>query len=212
MKKLSAKSSKSVVLFLIFVLFSFYATGNAVKNLQKSEIKKKIRAVYANYSNALLKTVAQMGGNTGCYYMIADDGTHDTTNCDEFYKTFANNLNVRRYCHGNALADSCLPAYTSYSTEKLCSGFTKDMMNKHDDVFVMADGSSLTVFNVKPDDRRPIFAVDINGAAPPNKAGEDLFSMTIMQKPNGAYFFHSNISHCLPVEKGGIEYLNDIDK
>ena len=85
-------------------------------------------------------------------------------------------------------------------------------MNVYDDAFVMPDGSSLVVFNIKKDERRPIFALDTNGFTTPNQAGEDMFSITIMRNDYGTYYFHPNITNCLHVEKGGIETLNDLYK
>lgn len=212
MRRLAAYNTIFVTLMAVFVLLAFWGVGTAVKNISAKEKNKKFQSIYANYSDALLKTVTQMGGNTGCYYTKSTEGEHDFSNCDEFYKTFVSNLKVQKYCHGNALADGCIPPYKSYITKEKCIGFSKEMMNEHDDAFVMLGGSSVIVFNVKKNDRRPIFAVDINGEANPNNAGEDLFSVTIMRNPHGAYYFHTNVSYCLPVEKGGIEYINDVYK
>ena len=61
------------------------------------------------------------------------------------------------------------------------------------------------MFNTESAKRTPFFAVDVNGPKPPNNAGEDLFTMLIMKNEGGSYYFHTNITYCLPVEKGGIE-------
>lgn len=212
MKKMPAYNFTFILLLTLFVLLVYNASAMALKTVNKKETVKRFQAIYGLYSNALLKTVAQMGGDTGCYYVTDGSKNHNTSNCDEFYKTFVSNLKVQKYCHGNALKDECIPEYETYTDKTRCVGFSEEMMNVYDDAFVMPDGSNIIVFNVTQNDRRPIFAVDTNGFAKPNKAGEDLFSITIIKNTSGPIYFHPNISHCLPVEKDGIEYINDVYK
>lgn len=212
MRKLHAFNTTFVILFVVFALLVFIGSGNLVKTINKKETLKRFQTIYSSYSNALLKTVVDMGGNTGCFYDVRGEGYHDFSNCDAFYKTLVANLKVKKYCHGNALAGECIPVYQAYTRKKACIGFNEEMINEYDDAFSMPNGSNIIVYNIKKDERRPIFAVDTNGFAAPNKAGEDLFSITIMKKANNAYYFHPNISHCLPVEKGAIEYINDVYK
>lgn len=212
MRKLSAYNFTFVTLLAMFVLVVYWASASAVEKINKKETIKRVQNIYASYSNALLKTVAQMGNETGCYFVSDQTKSHDYSNCDEFYKTFVSNMKVQKYCHGNALSDGCIPEYEGYTDKRMCTGFTRELMNKYDDAFVMPDGSNIIIFNTTKDSRRPIFAVDTNGMAKPNKAGEDLFSFTIIRNSNGAYYFHPNISYCLPVTKGSIEYINDVYK
>ena len=212
MRKMPAYNFTFILLLTLFVLLVYNASAMAIKSVNKKETVKRFQSIYASYSNALLKTVAQMGGNTGCYYISDGTGNHDFSNCDEFYKTFVSNLKVQKYCHGNALKDECIPVYESYTNKERCVGFSEEMLNEYDDAFVMPDGSNVIVYNVTKNDRRPIFAVDTNGFAKPNKAGEDLFSITIIKNSNGAIYFHPNISHCLPVSKGGIASITDVYK
>lgn len=212
MKNFKAYSTTFVILLLIFVLLVFIASGLVVKTINRKETKRRFKAIYASYSDALLKTVAMMGGNTGCYYSTHQEEDNDFSNCDEFYKIFVSNLKVQRYCHGKALADGCIPEYESYTTKNLCIGFSREMMNIHNDAFVMLNGSNIIVFNKQQDERRPIFAVDTNGLVKPNKAGEDLFSIAIMKNSNNAYYFHPNVGYCLPVGKDSIENVKDVYK
>ena len=76
----------------------------------------------------------------------------------------------------------------------------------------MEDQSSIIIYNYPTGVMKPMFAMDINGNAKPNKSGFDLFSMVIMRNSNGNYYFYPNITYCLPVEKGGFNYLTDIYK
>ena len=81
------------------------------------------------------------------------------------------------------------------------------MFNKFNQVFVMDDNSNIVVFNQPQNVPKPMFAVDSNGKLFPNKSGHDLFSFVIMRSKSGNYYFHSNITYCLPKEKGGIHMM-----
>ncbi len=210
MKKFGAYNNTLVILLTTFVILVSVASASAIKSVTRKTLHLKFTKIYEEYSRALQQVSEDMDGNIGCYY--STDGQHDFSNCDRFYKNFVSTMKVKRYCHGNALKGECIPQYKEYTRSNKCIGFTRGMMNVYDDAFVMPDGSSLVVFNIKKDERRPIFALDTNGFTTPNQAGEDMFSITIMRNDYGTYYFHPNITNCLHVEKGGIETLNDLYK
>ncbi len=161
---------------------------------------------------ALDATVFEMAGDTGCYFSADKNIQNDFSDCEKFYKNFATNLKVSKYCNGNALKDGCVPIYKNYITTSVCAGFSENMMNKYNQVFVMDDNTSLIVFNQPANVQKPLFAVDSNGKLMPNKSGFDLFSLVIMRKANGSYYFHPNVIYCLPYENGGIHNLQDVYK
>lgn len=172
----------------------------------------RLKLVYSDYNNALILTVNEMNGDTGCYYSSDKSFPSDDKNCKEFYKHFASNLSVNKYCKNKSFQNGCIPRYASYTTERRCAGFSESMFNSGNPTFVMSDNSVMNIFNMPSHSPKPIFAVDVNGLNKPNKGGYDLFSFVIMQRPNGSYYFNPNITYCIPVDKGGIEYLNDIYK
>ena len=79
-------------------------------------------------------------------------------------------------------------------------------------VYYINGKTSLVVFNMPANVPKPMFAVDSNGNLRPNKTGFDLFSLVIMRNPNGNYYFHPNVTYCLPVENGGIKNIQDVYK
>lgn len=82
------------------------------------------------------------------------------------------------------------------------AGFSESMMNKFNQAFVMNDNSNIIVFNQPANVQKPLFAVDSNGKLVPNKSGYDLFSLVIMRNANGYYYFHPDVTYCLPAGKG----------
>lgn len=212
MRHFEGYSTTFIVLLTVFVLIVAAAITKVVGNLSQNEIKRRFQGIYSVYSQALITTVNEMNDDTGCYFSPNASLNHNFANCDEFYKIFISHLNPRKYCEKDALNGGCIPEYAAYTCKNKCSGFFRSMMNKYADVFVMADGSNIIIYNETTKERKPIFAVDVNGFSKPNKAGKDLFSLTIMRNENGAYYFHSNVSYCLPVEKDGIQNLADVYK
>ena len=210
MKKSSAYSTIFIVLVVVFILSVSMGVTRVVNYLAQNEAKRRFQNIYTVYSEALMKTVVEMSGDTGCYYSSDKSVKHDFSKCNQFYNIFVRHLELKKYCEDNALKNGCIPRYQEYTTKPECNGFTAYMINNYDDAFVLVDGSNIIVYNEIDKQRKPIFAVDVNGFSKPNKAGEDLFSMTIIRNSNGSYYFHGNISFCLPVNKGGIHDLTDI--
>lgn len=212
MRKYNAYSMTFIVLLIVFILVIVMSITNVVESLAQHESKRRFKNLYARYSQALLITASEMSADTGCYYSSVQEIKHNFSNCDNFYRMFVTNLQLEKYCKENALKDGCIPQYEEYTTRPQCPGFTRAMMNNYADAFVMKDGSNIIVYNEIDKQRKPIFAVDVNGHAKPNRAGEDIFSLTILRDKNGSYYFHENVSHCLPVKKGGIYSLSDINE
>lgn len=211
LKRNNRNNSKTLVILMItFIITVIAGTIKATETIKKQEMKNAFRNIYTIYSNTLVSTVADMSGSTGCYY--SDSGESDLSNCDNFYRTFVNNMKIKKYCQNNGLEQGCVGTYEKYTTDKRCSGFFERMISKEDDIFLMENGSSIIIFKAPNGSRTPFFAVDVNGPKGPNKAGEDLFSILLMRHNSGSYYFHSNISYCLPIDKGGIEYIQDIYK
>ena len=199
-----------VILLFIFFMVVGFGTYSAVNKIKYREMQNRFRNFYSVYAGLLQSTVMDMSGETDCNYSTS--GEANISGCDNFYRTFVQKMKIKKYCQNNALAQNCVARYEAYPTTPKCYGFFERMINDEDDVFVFEDGSSIIIFNTKDEQRTPFFAVDVNGVNPPNKAGEDLFTMLIMRNAGGSYYFHSNITYCMPVEKGGIENIQDIYK
>ncbi len=214
--KFTKKNAKVKVSFLIItmiyiIVLSVFVAYCVLHMLEKQAIVQ-FKKEYAAYNQALMLTAVQMSGDTGCYYSSDRKISSSYSNCLKFYKKFASNLKVTKYCKKNALENGCVPKYNSYSTEARCAGYSESMMNRFNQVFVMDDRSNLIVYNYPRDVAKPMFAIDVNGNLKPNKSGYDLFSMVIMRNSSGNYYFYPDITYCLPVEKGGFHYLTDIWK
>ena len=187
------------------------STYFALRLIDKSAVAS-FKKLYSVYSQALLITVNDMDGDTGCYFSSDKHINSDFSGCDKFYKRFATNLKVTKYCKNNALSAGCLPVYKSYAKTSACAGYSESMMNRFNQVFVMNDNTNLIVFNQPANVQKPLFGVDSNGKLVPNKSGYDLFSLVIMRNSNGYYYFHPDVTYCLPQEKGGIHRLQDVYK
>lgn len=205
------KTHKIIIagLYLIIVLIvSLHLTVYFINKSAVTSFKK----LYSIYSQALSLTVSQMDGETGCYMSADKSVGSDYSNCERFYKIFATNLKVRKYCKNNALSNGCIPVYKKYADTANCAGFSESMMNRYNQAFVMDDSSNFIVFNMPAKVERPIFAIDSNGKLFPNKSGHDLFSVVIMRNSTGSYYFHTNVTYCLPSDRTGIHNLQDVYK
>lgn len=209
---MNKKAKRLKILTIIFATIMLYATIHFVNFCINRTAIKSFKRLYNTYSRALELTANQMDGDIGCYFSADKNFRSNFSECDKFYKQFATNLKVSKYCKNNSLANGCIPKYKKYSEKSGCAGYSELMMNKYNQTFVMNNNSTLTVFNMPEGVQNPIFAVDSNGKFFPNKTGYDLFSLVVMRSSSGQYYFHSNITHCLPQEKNGIEKLQDIYK
>ncbi len=206
---MAVKKRTLILVFVYFIVLLYISTLCIINLVEKSAITS-FKKLYSSYSQALNLTVYQMDGETGCFFSSSKSVPSDFSNCDKFYKNFATNLKVRKYCKNNALLSGCIPEYHSYAKTSSCAGFSESMMNRFNQAFVMDDNSNFIVFNQPANVQRPLFSVDSNGMLFPNKSGRDLFSFVIMRSKNGNYYFHSNVTYCLPKESGGISKLQDV--
>ena len=211
-KKVASANNKFLIALLISFLILSIVVCFCISYFREKYLIMQFKKEYITYNQALTITALDMFGDTGCYYSTDKNVKNNYANCDKFYKRFATNLNVRMYCKKDALSDGCVPAYKSYTAEARCAGYSESMMNRFNQAFVMADSSNLIVYNYPTGVQKPMFAIDVNGNAKPNKSGYDLFSMVIMRNKSGDYYFYPNITYCLPDEKGGYKYLTDIFK
>ncbi len=207
-----ADKKRILILTLVYVVILLYFSTRCTISLVEKASITSFKKLYSLYSQALSATVYEMDGETGCFFSSNKNFDSDFSKCDKFYKKFATNLRVRKYCKNNALKNGCVPVYKSYAVIPSCAGFSESMFNRYNQVFVMDDNSNIVVFNQPQNVPKPMFAVDSNGKLFPNKSGHDLFSFVIMRSKSGNYYFHSNITYCLPKEKGGIHMLQDIYK
>lgn len=191
------------MLYAILYFTNYFINKAAIRSFKR---------LYNTYSKALELTVDQMDGDIACYFSSDKDHESNFSGCDKFYKQFATNLRVSKYCKNKSLANGCLPKYKTYTVKPSCAGYSENMMNRYNQTFVMSNSTTMTIFNMPEGVQNPIFAVDSNGKLFPNKTGYDLFSLVIMRNSNGHFHFHPNVTHCLPPEKGGIEKLQDVYK
>ena len=208
---MNGKQRKLIIFGIYLIILLFAVTKYTVDYINKVAIVS-FKKLYSEYSQALQMTVYDMNGDIGCYYTSNKTYKSDFSNCESFYKKFATNLKVRKYCKNNALNDGCVPIYKTYATQPYCAGFSESMFNRFNQAFVMDDNSNIVVFNQPAKIQKPMFAVDSNGMLFPNKSGYDLFSFVVMRNKNGNYYFHSNVTYCLPKTNGGIQMLQDVYK
>ena len=88
------------ILIAIFVILHFWA-----KLVEKTAVAS-FKKLFAEYSQVLDITVDEMNGDTGCYFSTDKSVKSDFSGCDRFYKNFATNLNVRKYCINNSLLNN----------------------------------------------------------------------------------------------------------
>lgn len=202
----------SVILYCVWTVVISVFVAHYFNNRQNEVAVNRFKIAYSNYNNALSNTVSDMNGETGCYFSTEGVSQNDFRNCSEFYKNLAKNLNVTKFCKNKSYQNGCIPRYENYTKDRVCAGFSESMFNSGNQGFVMSDKSIMNVFNMPSNSSKPLFAVDVNGFQKPNLGGYDLFSFVVMRNKNGAYYFSPHITYCIPVSKGGIEYINDVYK
>ncbi len=212
LSKSAAVKAPVLALIMINVLILSFVVNTVINIFADRHTKDQFKEAYGRYSQALSDALEDLGGDTGCFYSSSKNVKSNFDSCDNFYKTFAKRLNVAKYCDKDALAGGCVPKYREYAIKPACAGYSESMISKFDQVFVMGDRSSITVFNYPNGIQKPMFALDVNGVIGPNKVGYDLFSLVIMRNKNGHYYFYPDITYCLPPSKNGIKYLTDVLK
>lgn len=182
---------------------------NLIANYQKNILRNQLKKSLSVYNQALIQTVEDMGGDTGCFYSQTEPRYTEKSTCAGFMKQFTKNLKVVKTCKGNSLADGCVPKYHSYPTVVGCSGFSENAINNQNTTYVLADGNIIISYSSY--DIHPLFAFDINGLKGPNKSGYDLFAIQIDRATNSqAYIFNPAIQSCFGAEPGGLGDLTDV--
>lgn len=137
---------------VVLLIVSTYFTLRLIDKIAVTSFKK----LHSAYSQALLITAEDMQGDTGCYFSSDKHINNDFSGCDRFYKRFASNLRVTKFCKNNALSNGCIPVYNSYAKTSKCAGFSESMMNKFNQAFVMNDNSNIIVFNQPANVQKPL--------------------------------------------------------
>lgn len=174
-------------------------------NVQKSILRNQIKKVLTVYNQTLIQTIDYLGGDVNCYYSSTGVAFND---CPLFLREYTKKLKTVKTCYGNALANGCVPKYSSYGLESGCGGFSENYINNLDNVYILADGSIIISF-MPAGGMYPLFAFDVNGKKGPNKPGYDLFGISI-NKNNGAFYFNNNLNSCIIPEEGGFTKISEI--
>ena len=199
-------------IILLVTIITLYLVISFTHYFIERSAKESFKKLYTTYSQILEMTVKDFDGNTECYFSIDVNTDNDFSGCQKFYEKFIENLKVAKICKDNSLLNGCLPDYKAYSTEPACEGFSETSMNKTSETFVMQDNSTFTIFNLPANAPKPAFTLDSNGKMIPNKSGYDRFSLVIIRNAKGYFTFHPNVTYCIPTEKNGVHYLQDVYK
>lgn len=214
MKKFSAEVNlRMFLLITLAVLVLIMGLGKVVSIIGKAVIKYNVKTSYIEFSRVLDLMDLESGGGNACFYSTSVNVPSQSKDCEKFYKKFANTVKISKYCKSDALSGGCVPKYKEYSVDKNCIGFSEQMINKFDQTFVLQDGEIISVYNYGQNNPMPIFALDVNGKLPPNRAGQDWFTFIIMRSANGDYFFNQDLSFCMPEIKGEayIKNINELE-
>src|SRR5574344_1850302 len=177
------------LLIVLAFLVCYMGVGKAAKAIGKRIIKYNLKQTYTDFSKAL-NMMDLDASKMSCFYSSDPNTPSSATDCNAFYKRFGNTIHVMQYCKENAYEEGCVPKYKEYSTDQNCIGYSEQMINKYDPVFVLNNNSIVIIYNYGKNNPMPIFAIDINGKLPPNRAGQDLFSFVVMRNATGDYYFH----------------------
>ncbi|MCI1273527.1 MAG: hypothetical protein LKG27_03730 [Clostridiaceae bacterium] len=212
MKRFAAEVNMRLFLLIVLaILVLIMGIGRLIGFVGKCVIKYNIKNSYMEFSRILDLMNLESGGGNACYYSTNVNVPSQSKDCGKFYKKFATAVKLSKYCKSDALSGGCVPKYEEYSVDKNCIGFSEQMINKFDQTFVLQDGEIISVYNYGQNNPMPIFALDVNGKFPPNRAGQDWFTFIIMRNANGDYFFNQDLSFCMPEPKGET-YIKNISE
>ncbi len=183
---------------------------NLIANYQKNVLRNQLKKALSIYNQALIQTVEDMGGDTGCFYSQTEPRYTEKSTCEAFMEQFSKNLKVVKTCKGQALNNGCVPKYYSYPTVGGCSGFSESSINNRNTAYVLADGNIIISYSAGID-MHPLFAFDINGMKGPNKSGYDLFAIQVDRVTNSqAIIFNPMLQSCFGAEPGGLGDITDV--
>ena len=120
-----------LILSTIYLVVLIFTSMRLITYLVNKSAVVSFKKLYSAYTQALDITVNDMDGDTGCYFSSDRRFPSKYSGCDRFYKTFATNLRVTKYCKNNAFSKGCLPEYKSYAKTPSCAGFSENMMNRY---------------------------------------------------------------------------------
>lgn len=134
--------------------------------IEKTILKNQIKKNYSTLSQVLEKVTFEYGDG-----LVIESGR----GFKEFNEAFLSNLKIIQICNKNALAKGCIRKYTGLNITG-CSAFNENNIYNNSTVYILYDGSFIIPYNM---DWRSLWLVDVNGKKGPNKAGYDLFEVTL---------------------------------
>lgn len=171
-----------------------------LSNIQKKVLKEEIKNNYSMYAKIFTDiqydyTLSRPAGLTSGY--------------KNYNNELISKLKIAKVCKGNAMRDGCIPEdYNNLNVSVGCPGFAVDSISTTHNVYVLSDGSILIPYHT---DWRSLWMVDVNGKKGPNKAGYDIYQMTLESK-----FEYHGANGCFVGDdkslKGIIKNVKDIDK
>lgn len=194
-----------------------------INKAEQMILKNQFKKTYSILSQALNKSVADLGYVPACNYTLKGSPSSaegsvidpDLSNCSTLNEVFLNNLNIIQLCKGNGYPKGCIPKYKGFediqkeknpdlSDEEALeaiqgyNGFSSANVLNRNAIYVLADGSILISFNSFFQSN--IFAFDINGKKGPNKWGYDVFSFWLGNTGKSGLIL---LGATYSVEKGG---------
>lgn len=169
------------------------------QKVEKAVLKSQIKKSYSTLSQVQQKVMFEWGDalsiSNGFGYK-------------DFNDAVLANLKIIKKCEKNALAQGCIPKYTGLNISQ-CSGFNETNVYNNQPAYILSDGEIIIPYN---GDWQSLWLIDVNGLKGPNKAGYDLFDVTLAS--NKALNFRGK--GCLnqgnpPPVQGGLDSYKDID-
>ena len=181
-----------ILLIIVFIGVVVIGTIRATEEIKAKYRETYISQIYTVFSNNL-QTTSEMLGRMSCY--ISDDGSIYNRNCLTFYKTYIQHLPINKYCiHSKQGNTNCTPNYV-VDPKADCSKLYNNIVYEYSDAIKLKN-NNIMIIAAKDKKRLPIFAVDINGNNPPNKAGDDLILVILRKNDTGTYYIDMNTSFC----------------
>lgn len=194
----SNNSKKIVFLLITFFILVVLGSANALNAVKSNQEERMLNQQYAYFTGLIGDILYENNSDISCSF--TESGAIINSGCKNFYKLLLQKLRIKKYCRKDAYSQHCVPVYKSYSTDKTCAGFSREMINNYDDAVLLYNNILLIIANDEKEARFPRFAIDINGLSGPNVPGKDLFSFTVMKNNSGGYFIDPDFTQCLPVE------------
>ena len=118
-----------------------------------------------------------------------------------FYKTYLQNLPINKYCRHNKDGETdCTPNYIVDSKSDCAFLFNK-IIYEYSDAVSLKNNNIMIIAAKDKKMRLPLFAIDINGSAPPNVAGDDLVLLVLRKNDSDAFFIDMDTSFCKDIPK-----------